>query len=63
MRATIASSTSSTPSPVFAEIRSTSSGSPPTRSVISAATRSGSALGRSTLFSTGISSRPASTAA
>src|SRR6266511_1267311 len=42
---------------------STSSGSPPTRSVTSEATRSGSALGRSTLLRTGISSRPASIAA
>ena len=63
MRSTIAASTSGTPSPVFAEMRSTSPGSPPIRSQISPATRSGSALGRSTLFSTGISSSPASTAA
>ena len=36
MRATIASSTSTTPSPVLAEIRSASPGSPPSRSAISA---------------------------
>ena len=63
IRATTASSTSRTPSPVFAEIRSTSSGAQPIRSTISPITRSGSAPGRSTLFSTGTSSSPASTAA
>ena len=46
MRSTIASSTSSTPSPVFAEIRSASEGSVPSRSAISPATVSGSALGQ-----------------
>ena len=60
IRFTIASSTSSTPSPVFAEIRRISSS--PSNSVISCATRSGSALGRSILFMTGISSSPASIA-
>ena len=63
IRATIASSTSWTPSPVFAEIRRMSSGEPPTRSQISTATRSGSAPGRSTLLRIGISSSPASIAA
>ena len=62
MRATIASSTSTTPSPVLAEIRSASPGSPPIRSAISPATRSGSAPGRSTLLITGISSSPFSIA-
>ena len=62
MRVTIASSSSSTPSPVFAEMRSTSSGSSPSSSEISPATRSGSAPGRSILLSAGISSSPESTA-
>ena len=61
--ATIASSTSSTPIPVLARSRIASSGSVPSSSAISSATRSGSAPGRSTLLRTGISSRPASTAA
>ena len=56
MRATIASSSSSTPSPDLAEICSTSSS--PSSSWISPATRSGSAPGRSILLSAGISSRP-----
>ena len=63
MRSTIASRTSRTPSPVFAEIWSTSSAEPPIRSTISPVTRSGSALGRSTLLRTGINSSPASIAA
>ena len=60
--ATSASSSSVTPSPVFAEMRITSSGSMPISSEISPATRSGSAPGRSILFIAGISSRPESTA-
>jgi len=62
MRATIASNTSGTPLPVLAEIQSASSGSVPSRSAISWATRSGSAPGRSTLLITGISSSPFSIA-
>jgi hypothetical protein len=62
IRCTIASSSSSTPSPVFAETRITSSAGSPSSSLISPATRSGSAPGRSILFSAGISSRPASIA-
>ena len=61
-RATIASSSSITLSPVFAEIRITASGSSPSSSEISPATRSGSAPGRSSLFIAGISSSPESTA-
>ena len=57
IRSTIASSTSSMPSPVFAEMRSTCSGVSPTRSAISAAVASGSACGRSILFTTGTISR------
>ena len=57
IRSTIASSTSSTPIPVFAEIRSTLAGSSPTSSATSAAAASGSADGRSILFTTGTISR------
>ena len=57
IRATIASSTSSTPCPVFAEMRITSAGSPPSRSATSLATASGSACGRSILFRIGMISR------
>ena len=56
-RATIASSTSGTPSPVLAEIRSTRSGSSPISSATARPCSSGSAAGRSILLSTGISSR------
>jgi len=56
-RSTMASSTSSTPAPVLAEIRRTCSGSSPIRSAISLATASGSADGRSILFTTGTMSR------
>ena len=57
IRSTIASSTASTPSPVFAEIRSTLSASSPIRSATSAAAPSGSACGRSILFTSGTISR------
>ncbi len=57
-----ASSTSGTPSPVLALVMSTSEGLTPRRSTSSARTRSGSALGRSTLFTTGTISRPLSMA-
>ena len=57
IRSTIASRTSSTPWPVFAEIRSTCSGSSPIRSATSADAASGSACGRSILFTTGTISR------
>ncbi len=60
--ATTASSTSSMPWPVFAEIRSTFSGRSPMRSAIARACRSGSAAGRSILLSTGMISRSASMA-
>ena len=56
-RATIASSTSGTPSPVLAEMRSTRSGSSPISSATARPCSSGSAAGRSILLSTGISSR------
>ena len=56
-RSTTASSTASTPRPVLAEIRSTSSGLPPIRSETSAAAPSGSADGRSILFAHGTISR------
>ena len=61
-RATSSSSTSMTPSPVLAEMRLTSSAGSPISSAISAATRSGSAPGRSSLFRHGISSSPPSIA-
>ena len=57
MRSMIASSTAATPWPVLAEMRSTSSGEPPRKSATSSARRSGSAAGRSILFSTGTISR------
>ncbi len=57
MRSTIASRTASTPWPVFAETRSTRSGSSPTSSASSRAAPSGSACGRSILFTRGSSSR------
>ena len=57
IRSTIASSTSSTPCPVFAEIRSTRSGSSPISSASWRAVPSGSACGRSILFTTGTISR------
>ena len=57
MRFTIDSVTSETPCPVFAEINSASVASRPITSSISCITRSGSAAGRSTLFSTGMISR------
>ena len=56
------SSTSSTPSPVLPEMRLMASAGSPSSSETSAATRSGSAPGRSILFRHGISSSPASTA-
>ena len=58
-RSTIRSRTASTPTPVLALTWSTSSGSPPIKSVIDCATSSGWALGRSTLLSTGMISRSA----
>ena len=57
MRATMASRTSVTPSPVFAEMRRTLDGSTPMSSATAPACSSGSAAGRSILLSTGISSR------
>ena len=54
---TMASSTASTFSPVLALILGASLASRPITSSISAATRSGSALGRSTLLITGKTSR------
>ena len=57
IRSTIASSTSATPSPVFAEMRSTWSGVSPTSAETATAAPSGSACGRSILFSTGTISR------
>ena len=57
IRSTIASSTWSTLRPVFAEIRTTCSGSSPIKSATSAAAPSGSAWGRSILFTTGTISR------
>ncbi len=56
------SSTSITPSPVFPEIARIPSADSPSSSLTSAATRSGSAPGRSILFRHGISSRPESIA-
>ena len=61
-RLTSSSSRSSTPSPVLAEMRRTSSAGSPISSAISSPTRSGSAPGRSTLFIAGISSSPESIA-
>ena len=61
-RAISSSSTSVTPAPVLALIWRTSSAGSPISSATSAATRSGSAPGRSTLFRHGISSSPASIA-
>ena len=52
-RSTIACSTASTPEPVLAEIRRTSSAAQPTRSATCSATPSASAEGRSILFTTG----------
>ena len=52
IRSTIASSTSSTPTPVLAEMRRTCDGSSPISSATSAAAPSGSACGRSILFTT-----------
>ncbi len=57
IRSTIASSTSATPAPVFAEMRSTRSGSSPVSSATSAAAPAGSACGRSILFTIGTISR------
>ncbi len=57
IRSTTASSTSSTPIPVFAEIRRTRAGSSPISSASWIATPSGSACGRSILFTTGMISR------
>ncbi len=57
IRSTIASSTSDTPSPVFAEIRRTWSGVSPISSETSRAAPSGFADGRSILFTTGTISR------
>jgi hypothetical protein len=57
IRSTTASSTSATPSPVFAEMRSTCSGMSPISSAASAAISSGRACGRSILFTTGTISR------
>ena len=57
MWSTTACSTSSMPWPVLAEIRSTFSGASPINSASSAATPSGSAAGRSILFTTGTMSR------
>ena len=62
IRSTIASSTSGTPTPVLAEIRSTRSGASPRRSPSSFAAPSGSACGRSILFAAGTTSRPPSIA-
>ena len=62
IRSTTASSTSSTPMPVFAEIRSTRAGSSPSSSASWIATPSGSACGRSILLTTGTISRFASIA-
>src|SRR5262245_34872557 len=62
IRSTIASRTSSTPTPVFAEMRSTRSGSSPSRSPSSFAAPSGSACGRSILFAAGTISSPPSIA-
>jgi len=53
IRSTMASSTWSTLIPVFAEISTTSAGSPPSSFVTSSAAPSGSAEGRSILFTTG----------
>ena len=53
IRSTIASSTWSTLMPVLAEMRTTSAGSPPSSCVTSSAAPSGSADGRSILFTTG----------
>ncbi len=61
-RSTIASSTSPTFAPVFAEIRTTRAGSSPSRSATSTAAPSGSACGRSILFTTGTISSPFSIA-
>jgi len=52
-------SSSSTPSPVLAETRSTSLGSQPMMAASSSAYRSGWAAGRSILFSTGMILRSA----
>jgi hypothetical protein len=57
IRSTIASRSSGTPSPVFAEMRSTCSAVSPISSATSAAAPSGSACGRSILFTTGTISR------
>ena len=61
-RATIASSSSGTPVPSLAETARISSRLAPIRSMISLARCSGSAPGRSILFSTGMISSPASIA-
>ncbi|MCY1294449.1 hypothetical protein D9M70_437420 [compost metagenome] len=62
MVATRRSSTSSTPMPLFALQATASVASMPMMLSISSFTRSGSACGRSILFSTGITSRPCSMA-
>jgi len=62
MRATIASSTSTTLSPVLALIATASVASMPITASISPLTFSTSAVGRSILLSTGTTSRPISTA-
>ncbi len=62
MRLTSSSSRSGTPKPVLALTRTASMASMPMISSTSSATLSGSALGRSILFSTGITSRPWSSA-
>ena len=62
MSVTMRSITSWMFSPVLAEMRGASMAGMPMTSSISWQTRSGSALGRSILFTTGRISRPASTA-
>ncbi|MCY1407018.1 hypothetical protein D9M71_223000 [compost metagenome] len=62
MVATRRSSTSSTPMPLFALHATASVASMPMMLSISSLTLSGSAWGRSILFSTGITSRPCSMA-
>ena len=57
MRSTTASSSSATPTPVFADARITRSGCSPMRSAISRAVPSGSADGKSILLTTGTISR------
>ncbi len=61
-RSTMASRMSATFSPVFAEMRTTFVGSSPSRSATSTEAPSGSAAGRSILFTTGTISSPFSVA-